>query len=105
MRAVVAAGAGGPDVLSVDEVDDVVAGPGEVLVRVAAAGLNRADLLQRQGRYPPPPGRVAVARHGVQRDGRGGRPRRERLVRRRRGVRAADRRVGTPSSWPSPPGS
>ena len=56
MRAVVAAEAGGPDVLSVDEVDDVVAGPGEVLVRVAAAGLNRADLLQRQGHYPPPPG-------------------------------------------------
>ena len=51
MRAVVAAEAGGPDVLSVDEVDDVAAGPGEVLVRVAAAGLNRADLLQRQGRY------------------------------------------------------
>lgn len=31
-------------------------GPGEVLIRVAAAGVNRADLLQRQGRYPPPPG-------------------------------------------------
>jgi putative PIG3 family NAD(P)H quinone oxidoreductase len=33
-----------------------VAGPGEVLVRVAAAGLNRADISQRQGNYPPPPG-------------------------------------------------
>lgn len=31
-------------------------GPGEVLIRVAAAGVNRADLLQRQGKYPPPPG-------------------------------------------------
>ena len=38
---------------------DAVAGPGEVLVRVAAAGLNRADILQRQGNYPPPPGASA----------------------------------------------
>lgn len=56
MRAVVAQGTGGPEVLSVSEVPDPVAGPGEVLVDVAAAGLNRADLLQRQGFYPPPPG-------------------------------------------------
>ncbi|MEI5673266.1 MULTISPECIES: NAD(P)H-quinone oxidoreductase [unclassified Nocardioides] len=56
MRAVVASGTGGPEVLSVAEVPDVEAGPGEVLVAVAAAGLNRADLLQRQGFYPPPPG-------------------------------------------------
>ena len=56
MRAVVAARAGGPEVLSVDEVADAVAGPGEVLVRVSAAGVNRADVLQRQGRYPPPAG-------------------------------------------------
>ena len=38
------------------EVPDPVPGPGEVLIEVAAAGLNRADLLQRQGLYPPPPG-------------------------------------------------
>jgi putative PIG3 family NAD(P)H quinone oxidoreductase len=56
MRAVIAQGTGGPEVLSVAEVPDVEPGPGEVLVRVAAAGLNRADLLQRQGFYPPPPG-------------------------------------------------
>lgn len=56
MRAVIATGAGGPDVLSVSEVPDPTPGPGEVLVAVAAAGLNRADLLQRQGFYPPPPG-------------------------------------------------
>ena len=56
MRAVVVSEPGGPDVLRVEEVPDPVAGPGEVLVRVAAAGLNRADLLQRQGFYPPPPG-------------------------------------------------
>lgn len=42
------------------EMPDPVAGPGEVLVRVAAAGLNRADLLQLAGRYPPPPGESPV---------------------------------------------
>ncbi|ANH37839.1 Phthiocerol synthesis polyketide synthase type I PpsC [Nocardioides dokdonensis FR1436] len=56
MRAVIAQGSGGPDVLSVSELPDPAPGPGEVLVEVAAAGLNRADLLQRQGFYPPPPG-------------------------------------------------
>jgi putative PIG3 family NAD(P)H quinone oxidoreductase len=56
MRAVTASGTGGPDVLSVTELPDPVPGPGEILVAVAAAGLNRADLLQRQGFYPPPPG-------------------------------------------------
>lgn len=38
------------------EVPDVSAGPGEVLIEVAAAGVNRADLLQAAGKYPPPPG-------------------------------------------------
>lgn len=56
MRAVIATGTGGPEVLSVGEVADPQVGAGEVLVRVAAAGLNRADLLQRMGFYPPPPG-------------------------------------------------
>src|SRR6478735_1883050 len=56
MRAVIADGAGGPEVLSVAELPDPEPGPGEVVLRVAAAGLNRADLLQRQGFYPPPPG-------------------------------------------------
>lgn len=56
MRAVVAQGTGGPEVLSVSDVPDPVPGPGEVLLDVVAAGLNRADLLQRQGFYPPPPG-------------------------------------------------
>ncbi|WP_244930804.1 NAD(P)H-quinone oxidoreductase [Nocardioides sp. W7] len=56
MRAVVANQTGGPEVLSVAEVPDVEAGPGEVVIAVVAAGLNRADLLQRQGFYPPPPG-------------------------------------------------
>jgi putative PIG3 family NAD(P)H quinone oxidoreductase len=56
MRAVIADGVGGPEVLSVGELPDPEAGPGEVVLAVAAAGLNRADLLQRQGFYPPPPG-------------------------------------------------
>ena len=56
MRAVIATGTGGPEVLSVGELPDPEAGPGEVVLDVAAAGLNRADLLQRQGFYPPPPG-------------------------------------------------
>jgi putative PIG3 family NAD(P)H quinone oxidoreductase len=47
---------GGPEVLRVDEVPDPEPGPGEVLVEVVAAGVNRADLMQRQGHYPPPPG-------------------------------------------------
>lgn len=56
MRAVIADGAGGPEVLSVAQLPDPEPGPGEVVVAVAAAALNRADLLQRQGFYPPPPG-------------------------------------------------
>jgi len=53
MQAVVADGAGG---LSLVERPVPVAGPGEVLVKVAAAGVNRPDILQRRGMYPPPPG-------------------------------------------------
>ena len=56
MRAVTIPSPGGPEVLALAEVPDPVPGPGEVLVEVAAAGVNRADLLQRQGHYPPPPG-------------------------------------------------
>ena len=56
MRAVVANGTGGPEVLSLGELPDPVAAPGEVVLEVAATAVNRADLLQRQGFYPPPPG-------------------------------------------------
>ncbi|MEJ7794125.1 MAG: NAD(P)H-quinone oxidoreductase [Nocardioides sp.] len=56
MKAVVAAGTGGPEVLSLGELPDPEPGPGEVLVEVVATAVNRADLLQRQGFYPPPPG-------------------------------------------------
>ena len=59
MRAVVITEPGGPDVLQVQEVPDPVPAPGEVLVDVAATAVNRADLLQRQGHYAPPPGASA----------------------------------------------
>ena len=47
---------GGPEVLTPAERPDPEPGVGEVLIRVAAAGVNRPDVLQRRGRYPPPPG-------------------------------------------------
>lgn len=56
MKAVICARAGGPEVLGLAELPDLVAGPGEVLISVRATALNRADLLQRRGRYSPPPG-------------------------------------------------
>jgi NADPH2:quinone reductase len=56
MRAVVAKGSGGPDVLEVVTRPVPRPGKGEVLVKVAACGVNRPDVLQRQGGYPPPPG-------------------------------------------------
>jgi putative PIG3 family NAD(P)H quinone oxidoreductase len=56
MRAIVADSPGGPEVLRIAEVPDPVPGPGEVLLRVAATAVNRADTLQRMGLYPPPPG-------------------------------------------------
>ncbi len=56
MKAVVMSGPGGPEVLELRDVPRPEPGPGEVRVRVASSGLNRADLLQRMGRYPAPPG-------------------------------------------------
>jgi putative PIG3 family NAD(P)H quinone oxidoreductase len=56
MRVVEYAGAGGPEVIQLGERTRPTPGEGEVLIRVAAAGVNRPDLLQRAGHYPPPPG-------------------------------------------------
>jgi NADPH:quinone reductase len=53
---VIAEGGGGPEVLQLVTRPLPRPGPGEILVRVAAAGVNRPDVLQRQGAYPPPPG-------------------------------------------------
>ncbi|MBG0853834.1 NAD(P)H-quinone oxidoreductase [Streptomyces spinoverrucosus] len=56
MHAITIPEPGGPEALVWDEVPDPVAGEGEVLVEVAASAVNRADILQRQGFYNPPPG-------------------------------------------------
>lgn len=54
MRAVVLTGHGGPEVLTLREIPVPLPGPGQVLIRVAAAGVNRPDIAQRLGRYPVP---------------------------------------------------
>lgn len=56
MRAVLMEGFGGVEVLRVGEVDKPVLGEGQVLVKVMATSINRPDLVQREGKYPPPPG-------------------------------------------------
>lgn len=56
MRAIEISSFGAPEVLRETTRPDPVAGPGEVLVRVAAAGVNRPDVIQRKGFYAPPPG-------------------------------------------------
>jgi putative PIG3 family NAD(P)H quinone oxidoreductase len=56
MRVVEIVGAGGPEVLKLAERPVPTPGPGELLIRVAAAGVNRPDVLQRRGQYRPPPG-------------------------------------------------
>ncbi len=56
MHAVLVQSPGGPEQLSWSQVPDPEPGPGELVVQVSAAGVNRADLMQREGNYPPPPG-------------------------------------------------
>jgi putative PIG3 family NAD(P)H quinone oxidoreductase len=60
MRAITVPEPGGPEVLTWAEVPDPECGPGEVLIEVVASAVNRADLLQRQGHYAPPPGASEV---------------------------------------------
>ena len=60
MRGVVCREDGGPEVLEVREFPDPVAEPEQVVVAVAASAVNRADLQQRQGFYPPPPGETDI---------------------------------------------
>src|SRR5687768_10347198 len=59
-RAVVCDGFGGPEVLKIAEVPCPAPGPGQLLVRVRASALNRADLLQRAGEYEPPVGESPI---------------------------------------------
>jgi NADPH2:quinone reductase len=56
MQAIAITRPGGPEVLQLTERPRPVPGPGEVLIQVAASGVNRPDVFQRMGRYPPPPG-------------------------------------------------
>ncbi len=56
MRAITIEEPGGPEALVWAEVPDPAAGAGEVVIEVTAAAVNRADVMQRQGHYPPPPG-------------------------------------------------
>ena len=59
MKAITLPEPGGPDALVLDDVPDPMPRPGEVVVEVVAAGVNRADVMQRQGHYDPPPGSSA----------------------------------------------
>ena len=59
MKAITLPEPGGPEALVLDDVPDPMPRPGEVIVEVAAAGVNRADVMQRQGHYDPPPGSSA----------------------------------------------
>ncbi|MGH3724772.1 MAG: NAD(P)H-quinone oxidoreductase [Mycobacterium sp.] len=60
MHAITVTQPGGPEVLCWTEVPDPTPGPDEILMDVAAAAVNRADLLQRQGLYTPPPGASSI---------------------------------------------
>lgn len=91
MRAIQATTAGGPDVLELVELPDPVPGPGEVLVRVAAAGVNFIDTYRRGGVYPMP------FPHVVGSEGAG--------VVERIGDDASDVEVGDHVAWSDAPGS
>ena len=60
MKAIVLDGFGGPEVLKLGDVEAPVAGAGRVLVAVHATSVNRPDVVQRQGHYPPPPGESPI---------------------------------------------
>ncbi|WP_454801097.1 NAD(P)H-quinone oxidoreductase [Mucilaginibacter phyllosphaerae] len=56
MKAIIITQPGGPEVLQIAERPTPIVKPGEVLIKVMAAGINRPDVAQRKGNYPPPPG-------------------------------------------------
>ena len=60
VKAIVLDGFGGPEVLKLGDVEAPVAGAGRVLVAVHATSVNRPDVVQRQGHYPPPPGESPI---------------------------------------------
>src|SRR4051794_1553515 len=104
MRAITIPEPGAADSLVLDEVPDPDVRPGEVLVDVAAAGVNRADVMQRLGHYPPPEG--ASEYPGLEVSGRI-----SALGEVSRGGRSATRSahssrvVATPNGWPCLPSS
>ena len=60
MKAIVLDGFGGPEVLKPGDVEAPAVGPGRILIRVHATSVNRPDVIQRQGHYPPPPGESPI---------------------------------------------
>jgi putative PIG3 family NAD(P)H quinone oxidoreductase len=66
MKAIVITAPGGPEVLQLQDIPDPVMGPDDLLVRVHAAGLNRADILQRMGGYPQPGAKPAFEVPGLE---------------------------------------
>jgi len=60
MKAIVIEEFGGPEVLQIADIDMPVVGPGQVLIKVEATSVNRPDIVQREGNYPPPPGESDV---------------------------------------------
>ena len=60
MTAIAIEGKGGPEVLKQTTVDTPKPGPGQVLIKTAAAGINRPDVMQRQGTYPAPKGHSEI---------------------------------------------
>jgi len=60
VKAVVVSEPGGPEKLQLVDLPDPVPGPGQVAIEIHASALNRADLLQRRGSYPPPPGTTDI---------------------------------------------
>ena len=104
MRAVLVTQPGGPEVLVWQEVPDPEPAAGEVLIEVAASAVNRADLLQRQGHYAPPPG--APPYPGLECSGVIAASRRGRRGLARSATRCAPccPAAATPSRWPCRPG-
>ena len=60
MRAITVTEPGGPEALTLSDIERPALLPGQVLIKTVAAGVNRADLLQRQGHYPPPKGESPI---------------------------------------------
>ena len=56
MKAITLSDFGGPEMMQYSDIETPTPGPGQLLVRVHATSVNRPDVIQRQGNYPPPPG-------------------------------------------------